>query len=195
MHLLTLQLGVERPHLGRVEVAARVGRPDLNAHVMQAVRELRPDAEVPGFRKGRAPLKRVKEHYLKDMRARARARLVDSIQETVGEQVGKQYRVLGSPKPEYDEDAKVEALDFFEVRLVYDIDPLSDKQAVPPGVGPQVDTGEPSAGLPGARELGMPGEGMSGMPRPPGVPGGPRPPSPGPSLPSVPTPPGSPKKK
>jgi hypothetical protein len=31
--------------------------------------------------------------------------------------VGKQYRILGSPKPEYDEDAKVEALDFFEVRL------------------------------------------------------------------------------
>jgi FKBP-type peptidyl-prolyl cis-trans isomerase (trigger factor) len=26
---------------------------------------------VPVFRKGRAPLKRVKEHYLKDVRARA----------------------------------------------------------------------------------------------------------------------------
>jgi hypothetical protein len=59
MQLLTLQLGVDRPHLGRLEVAATVGRPDINAHVMQVVRELKPEAEVPGFRKGRAPLKRV----------------------------------------------------------------------------------------------------------------------------------------
>jgi trigger factor len=77
VQLLTLQLGVDRPHLGRLEVAARVGKPDISAHVMQVVREMRPDAEVPGFRKGRAPLKRVKEHFIKDVRARARARLVE----------------------------------------------------------------------------------------------------------------------
>jgi len=35
---------------------------------------------------------------------------VESIQEAVSEQVGKQYRVLGSPKPEYDEDAQVDKL-------------------------------------------------------------------------------------
>ncbi len=45
---------------------------------MQVVKELAKDAEVPGFRKGKAPLKRVQAHYIKDVRARALARLVDS---------------------------------------------------------------------------------------------------------------------
>ncbi len=115
MLLTTLQLAIDRPHLGRIEVAASVGKPDIAAHVAQVVRELGKDAEVPGFRKGKAPLRRVQEHYIKDVRARARARLVESIQEAVSEQVGKQYRVLGTPKPEYDEDARVDELASFEV--------------------------------------------------------------------------------
>jgi len=78
MLLTTLQLLVDRPHLGRIDVAASVGKPDIAAHIAQVVRELKADAEVPGFRKGKAPLKRVREHYLKDVRARARARLVES---------------------------------------------------------------------------------------------------------------------
>ena len=78
MLLTTLQLPVDRPHLGRIDVAASVGKPDISAHVAQVVREIAKDAEVPGFRKGKAPLKRVQEHYLKDVRARARARLVGS---------------------------------------------------------------------------------------------------------------------
>ena len=73
MLLTTLQLSTDRPHLGRIDVAASVGKPDIAAHVAQVVRELRKDAEVPGFRKGKAPLKRVQEHYIKDVRARARA--------------------------------------------------------------------------------------------------------------------------
>lgn len=115
MLLTTLQLSVDRPHLGRVEVAVGVGKPDIAAHVAQVVRELAKDAEVPGFRKGKAPLKRVREHFIKDVRGKARARLVESIQEAVSEQVGKQYRVLGTPKPEYDEDARVDELTGFEV--------------------------------------------------------------------------------
>jgi|GEM_PF-2579035 len=69
MQLLTLQLGVDRPHLGRISVAASVGKPDIAAHVAQVVRELKADAEVPGFRRGKAPLKRVRDHYIKDVRA------------------------------------------------------------------------------------------------------------------------------
>ena len=110
MLLTTLQLTIDRPHLGRVDVAASVGKPDIAGHVAQVVRELKADAEVPGFRKGNAPLKRVREHYIKDVRSRARERLVGSIQEAVSEQVGRQYRILGSPKPEYDEDARVDEL-------------------------------------------------------------------------------------
>ena len=134
MLLTTLRLSVERPHLGRVEAAASVGKPDIAAHVAQVVREIAKEAEVPGFRKGKAPLKRVREHYIKDVRARARARLVDSIQEAVSEQVGKQYRVLGTPKPEYDEDARVDELTGFDVKLSFDIDPMSDKQLAPEGL-------------------------------------------------------------
>jgi len=48
--------------------------------------------------------------------------------------VGKQYRVLGTPKPEYDEDARVDELTGFEVKLAYDIDPMSDKQLAPEGL-------------------------------------------------------------
>ncbi len=96
---------------------------------LQLVRELAKDAEVPGFRKGKAPLKRVQEHYIKDVRARARARLVESTQDAVSEQVGKQYRVLGTPKPEYDEDARVDELAGFEVKLAYDIDPMFTRPA------------------------------------------------------------------
>jgi len=137
MLLTTLKLLIDRPHLGRVDVAVSVGKPDIAAHVAQVVRELKADAEVPGFRKGKAPLKRVREHFIKDVRARARARLVDSIQEAVSEQVGKQYRVLGTPKPEYDENARVDELTSFEVKLAYDIDPMSDKQLAPEGLVPQ----------------------------------------------------------
>ena len=55
MLLTTLQLTIDRPHLGRVDVAASVGKPDIAGHVAQVVRELKADAEVPEFRKGKAP--------------------------------------------------------------------------------------------------------------------------------------------
>ena len=126
MLLTSLQTEVARPHLGRIELACSVGVADIRAHVMQVVKELAKDVEVPGFRKGKAPLKRVQAFYIKEMRARALARLVDSIQESAGEQVGKKYRVLGSPKPEYDKDARLDELASFEVHLAYDIDPMSD---------------------------------------------------------------------
>jgi hypothetical protein len=71
--------------------------------------------------------------------------------------VGKQYRILGTPKPEYDEDARVDELAGFEVKLAYDIDPMSDKQVAPEGLVPKPDTGEPGAGPPGAKDLGMGG--------------------------------------
>jgi hypothetical protein len=151
---------------------------------MQVVKELAKDAVVPGFRKGKAPLKRVQAHYIKDVRARALGRLVDSIQEAAGEQVGKKYRVLGSPKPEYDKDARLDELASFEVHLAYDIDPMSDDLLAPKGLVNAPDTGEPGAGPPGARDLGLPGLGpspdplgASSLPRPPGIPAGPQLPS------------------
>lgn len=59
MLLTSLQSDIARPHLGRIELACRVGVADIRAQVLQAVKELANDAEVPGFRKGKAPLKRV----------------------------------------------------------------------------------------------------------------------------------------
>ena len=126
MLLTSLQTNSTRPHLGRIELACRVSVADMRAHMMQVVKDLAKDAAVPGFRKGKAPLKRVQAHYIKDVRARALGRLVGSIQDAVGEQVGKKYRVLGSPKPEYDKDARLDELASFEVHLAYDIDPMSD---------------------------------------------------------------------
>jgi FKBP-type peptidyl-prolyl cis-trans isomerase (trigger factor) len=134
MLLSTLQHEVSKPHLGRIELACRVGVADIRAHVMQVVKELAKNAEVPGFRKGKAPLRRVQAHYIKDVRARALARLVESIQEAVGEQVGKKYRILGSPKPEYDKDARLDEVASFEVQLAYDIDPMSDDFLAPKGL-------------------------------------------------------------
>jgi FKBP-type peptidyl-prolyl cis-trans isomerase (trigger factor) len=151
MLLTSLQSDVARPHLGRIELECRMGVADIRAHVMQVVKELAKDVEacqpkfqrrpVPGFRKGKAPLKRVQAHYIKDVRARALARLVDSIQEAVGEQVGKKYRILGSPKPEYDKDARLDELTTFEVRLAYDIDLMSDDLLAPKGLVNAPDTG------------------------------------------------------
>ncbi len=184
MLLSSLQSDVVRPHLGRIELACRVGVADIRAHVMQVVKELAKDAEVPGFRKGKAPIRRVQAHYIKDVRARALARLVDSIQEAAGELVGKKYRVLGSPKPEYDKDARIDELASFEVQLAYDIDPMSDDLLAPKGLVNMPDTGEPGAGPPGARDMGLSAMGgpsdphaVSSLPRPPGIPSGPRPPS------------------
>ncbi len=134
MLLTSLQTDIARPHLGRIELVCRVGVADIRAHLMQVVKELAKDALVPGFRKGKAPLKRVQAHYIKDVRARALARLVDSIQEAAGEQVGKKYRILGSPKPEYDKGARLDELASFEVQLAYDIDPMSDDLLAPKGL-------------------------------------------------------------
>ena len=184
MLLTSLQSDVSRPHLGRIELVCHVGVADIRAHVMQVVKGLAKDAEVPGFRKGKAPLKRVQAHYIKDVRARAVARLVDSIQEVAGEQVGKKYRVLGSPKPEYDKDARLDELASFEVHLAYDIDPMSDDLLAPKGLVNMPDTGEPGAGPPGSRDLGIGAVGgpsdpssTSSLPRPPGIPSGPQLPS------------------
>ena len=78
MLLATLHVNSVRAYLGRIETACNVDSPDIRAHVMKVVKELAKDAEVPGFRKGKAPLKRVQAHYIKDVRARALARLVES---------------------------------------------------------------------------------------------------------------------
>ncbi len=60
---------------------------------------------------------------------------MDSIQEAAGEQVaGKKYRILGSPKPEYDKGARLDELASFEVQLAYDIDPMSDDLLAPEGL-------------------------------------------------------------
>jgi hypothetical protein len=184
MLLATLQINIARPHLGRIEAACRVGPPDIRAHMVQVVRELAKDVEVPGFRKGKAPLRRVQAYYIKDVRERALGRLVESIQEAVGEQVGKKYRVLGSPKPEYDKDARLDELASFEVQLAYDIDPMSDDLLAPKGLVNMPDTGEPGAGPPGARDLGLGGAGGPSDPlgaqslsRPLGIPSGPQLPS------------------
>jgi hypothetical protein len=184
MLLTSLQTNVARPHLGRIELACHVGVADIQAHVLQVVRELAKDAVVLGFRKGKAPLKRVQAQYIKEVRVRALGRLVDSIQEAAGEQVGRKYRVLGTPKPEYDKDARLDELASFEVQLAYDIDPMSDDLLAPKGLVNMPDTGEPGAGPPGARDLGMghpvgPSDplGASSIPRPPGIPSGPKPPS------------------
>ena len=150
MLLAALQINISRPHLGRIELACRVGVADIRAHVMQVVKELSTDAEVPGFRNGKAPLKRVQAHYIKDVRARALARLVESppsprlrrvniqsalragrrpsiaARSALRRRVGKKYRILGLPKPEYDKDARLDELASFEVHLAYDIDPMSD---------------------------------------------------------------------
>ena len=184
MLLANLQSDVARPHFGRIELACRVDVADIRAHVIQVVKELAKDAEVPGFRKGKAPLKRVQAHYIKDVRARALARLVESIQEAAGEQVGKKYRVLGSPKPEYDKNARLDELASFEAQLAYDIDPMSDDLLAPKGLVNMPDTGEPGAGHPGARDLGLgpaggPSDplGASSLSRPLGIPAGPQLPS------------------
>lgn len=58
MLLTSLQTDIAWLHMGRIEIACIVGPPDIRAHVMQVVKELAKDAEVPGFRKGKAPLKR-----------------------------------------------------------------------------------------------------------------------------------------
>ncbi len=112
------------------------------------------------------------------------ARFVNSIQEVAGEQVGKKYRVLGSPKPEYDKDARLDELASFEVHLAYDIDPMSDDLLAPKGLVNMPDTGEPGAGPPGSRDLGIGAVGgpsdpssTSSLPRPPGIPSGPQLPS------------------
>ena len=56
--------------------------------------------------------------------------------------------MLGTPKPEYDGDARVDELAGFEVKLSFDIDPMSDKQLAPEGLVQHPDTGEPGAGPP-----------------------------------------------
>jgi hypothetical protein len=63
MLLTSLQSDVARPHLGRIEAACGVGPPDIRAHMAQVVRELAKDADVPGFHKGKAPLRRVQAHW------------------------------------------------------------------------------------------------------------------------------------
>ncbi|CAN0490203.1 unnamed protein product [Hapterophycus canaliculatus] len=60
---LQLNVSVEKPHSCLREVVVSIPRGEVDRYLKEAYDELVPDAQVPGFRAGRAPRKLVEKQF------------------------------------------------------------------------------------------------------------------------------------
>jgi len=132
MHILpTLRIATEQQTLMALRVLGVVGRPDIAPLIAQAAREVRKDAEIAGFRKGKAPLKLVIAREAERVRKRALSWLLEAMQEQVLAKVQEERALLGPPEVEYDREVKLEQVQEFAVTFVCTLDPAKDKRLAP----------------------------------------------------------------
>ncbi len=78
--VLDLKVDVTSPSACQRHVAVTIARSDIDRYLDEAVTEMMPRVNVPGFRIGRAPRKLVERHFRKDVASRIKGTLLlDSI--------------------------------------------------------------------------------------------------------------------
>lgn len=112
---LTLEVEVESPSDCQRHVTVTISREDIDRYVDGEFDDLMETAEVPGFRKGRAPKKLVRSRFQKDVSDRIKGRLImDALTQVSDEQ---DFSAISEPDFAYE---KVEIPD--EGPLVFEFD-------------------------------------------------------------------------
>ncbi len=98
---LTLEVKVDKPGACQRHVTVTVARADVDRYLREAFDELKPKAEVPGFRPGRAPRKLVESRFKDQVSDQVKGSLLmDSLQ-----QVSDEHDFSAISEPEFDFDA------------------------------------------------------------------------------------------
>ncbi len=95
---LNLEVKIDSPGACKRHIVVTVSREDVDRYLDDAVKDLAPKAEVPGFRAGRAPKKLVESRFKKELSNQVKgALLMDSM-----EQVSDSQEFSAISEPEFD---------------------------------------------------------------------------------------------
>lgn len=112
---LALQVEITKPSACERRIVVRVSREDIERYFNKEFSELMPEAQVPGFRPGRAPRRLVEKHFRKQIGEKVKAQLLyDSV-----EQINADYHLTPISEPSIDVDT-VDLPD--EGELVYEFE-------------------------------------------------------------------------
>lgn len=97
---LQLNVSVEKPHSCLREVVVSIPRGEVDRYLKEAFDELVSDAEVPGFRAGRAPRKLVEKQFKERVHERVKGSLLmDSLSQVTEEA---EFSAIGEPDFDYE---------------------------------------------------------------------------------------------
>lgn len=97
---LQLEVTVEKPQACLREVVVSIPRSEVDRYLKEAYDELVPDAQVPGFRAGRAPRKLVEKQFKDRIEERVKGSLLMDSLSQVTEQA--EFSAIGEPDFEYE---------------------------------------------------------------------------------------------
>jgi trigger factor len=100
---LNLEVKIEKPSACKRHVTVTVSREDVDRYVAEAFSELKPKAEIPGFRPGRAPRKLVESRFKEQVTGQVKGSIVmDSLA-----QINEVNQLTAISEPDFDYDAVV----------------------------------------------------------------------------------------
>lgn len=98
---LSLQVEIKKPSACERRIVVRVARTDIDRYFDKEFSELMPQAQVPGFRPGRAPRKLVEKHFRKQIAEKVKLQVIyDAV-----EQINQEYQLTPISEPDLDIDA------------------------------------------------------------------------------------------
>jgi trigger factor len=98
---LTLEVQVDKPSACRRHITVTVARADVDRYFDESYSELMPNANVPGFRAGRAPRKLVEQRFREQVSDQVKGQL---LMETMT-QINEDYDFSAISEPEFDFEA------------------------------------------------------------------------------------------
>src|SRR5690606_37259783 len=83
---LSLDVQVDKPSACRRHITVTVSREDVDRYFDQSISELMPNAQVPGFRAGRAPRKLVEQRFREQVKDQVKGQLIVDAMEQINEE-------------------------------------------------------------------------------------------------------------
>jgi len=118
---LNLEVQIEKPSACERHISVSITREDVDRYLSEAVDELLPNAEVPGFRPGRAPRKLVENKFKKQVADQVKGSLImDAIS-----QVTEEEELSAISEPDFDYDA-IEVPDEGPMTFEFDLEVRPD---------------------------------------------------------------------
>ena len=97
---LELEVTVEEPETCKRHVIVRISEADVRRYRNRALDEMRPTAEIPGFRPGRAPRKLVAAKFRKEIEERTKGSLLlDAVSQVLDDQ---DFSAISEPEFDFD---------------------------------------------------------------------------------------------